>query len=140
MKTWRDYFESKEEDKEEKTGIDFDHDKEAGESKVHKGKVEKKHKEMLDFFEARKEGAKKIAREAKAKGGASLLTALHFEAKDGCYMAVISAIKNNKLENYFRSKFISLLAKLRHKNNQHEFQRISGEAEVWGEAISELFS
>ena len=139
MKTWIYFLENKEKE-EEKSGIDFDHDNENGEPLAHQNKVKAKHKEMLEFFAKRKEGARKIANSAKEKGGPSILTAWHFQAKDSQYREVIQAIQENKDESYFKSKWKSILNKLRNDMKQEQFQKTIGELEVWGEVIAQLFN
>lgn len=140
MKTWNQFFESKEKE-EEKTGIDFDHDNEKGESKSHKNKVLKKRKEVLAFFEKRMAGAQKIATQAKAKGGPAKLTYWHFSAKHEQYLEIIKAIKEGKNEVYFRSKWKSLMSKLHNgSQKQEQFQKTSGMLETWGEVIAKLFN
>lgn len=141
MKSWKQYCENHEKD-EEKSGLDLDHDNEKGESKIHKEKIKKKKEEMLDFFNKRKTGAQKIANEAQTKGGTSLLTAWHFKAKNVPYQEIITAIKQDKLETFFNSKFKTALNKLKPNLNltQEEFQKIMGEIEVYGEAVLKLFN
>ena len=141
MKTWQQYLESKKAEKaEEKNGLDLDHDLEKHEPKDHQIAVKKAKKNMLEFFTKRKEGAAKIAAEAKAKGGPSKLTAWHFAAKAEPYSEVLSAIKADKDETHFLHKCFELVDKLKFKKlTQENFQKIMGQLEVWGEAVSELF-
>lgn len=142
MKTWNTFIEEKlsTEKQEEKSGIDIDHDKEKGESSEHKHKFEEAKKAMLDFFKKRKEGAAEIARKAKAKGGASILTYWHFAAKSQPYSEVLRAIKEDKSDSYFINKCKSIMAGLHvDKMTQQKFQRVMGQLEVWGEARAELF-
>jgi hypothetical protein len=140
MLSYKQFRENKETD-EEKTGLDTDHDNERGESKEHQDKFKKKHKEMLDFFHARKEGAAKIARESAAKGTpAAQLTAWHFKAKHPQYIAVIQAIESGRDESFFMTKCKSILSRIHcGKMTQENFQKMMGEAEVWGEALAHLF-
>lgn len=136
MKTWLEFSVEKQ---EEKTGMDTDKDKERGESKEHRDKVKKAKEKMLDFFEKRKGGAKKIAQEARAKGGPSILTYWHFAAKDVPYREVIQAIKQDKDKSWFESKFRSNLSIIKPNMGQQKFQEVMGRLEVFGEAIAELF-
>jgi hypothetical protein len=93
-----------------------------------------------DFFEARKNGALKIALNAKEKGGPSLLTYWHYSAKDKPYADVLKAIAEKREENYFHDQYDKTMTKLhKTKFDQKEFQITIGELEVWGEAISKLF-
>lgn len=130
-----------EEEREERSGLDLDHDNERKESSGHAKKVLKKHREMIEFFTKRREGAKKIAKSARAKGGPSMLTYWHFEIKNAVYTEVIEAIKNNQDEPYFRTKWKKVMRMLHSgTQKQEDFQKTIGELEVWGEAISQLFN
>lgn len=94
----------------------------------------------LGFFEKRLGGAQKISVQAKEKGGLSLLTHYHFAAKIKEYKAVEDAIQEGKGQEFFQSKYRQLLEKLKDLNiTQKQFQALSGELEVWGEAIVQLF-
>ncbi len=143
MKTWEQYLESKKskaEKAEEKNGLDLDHDLEKHEPKDHQIAVKKAKKKMLEFFEDRKAGAQRIANEARSKGGAAQLTAWHFAAKAQPYSEVLAAIRSNRDETYFLNKCYQLVDKLKFKKlKQQDFQKIMGQLEVWGEAVSELF-
>jgi hypothetical protein len=140
MKSWHQFREDKERD-EEKNGLDFDHDNEKNEPKAHQQAVKRAKEKMLDFFEKRKAGASKIASEARAKGGPSMLTAWHFAAKAQPYTEVLAAIRSNQNEPFFAQKCHSLVGRLRFgKLKQEEFQKVIGELEVWGEAIAQLFN
>ncbi len=143
MLTFHKFIESKkEEDLEEKSGLDLDHDHEKGESPAHKEKVEKKHKEMIDFFTKRQQGAREILSRAKSKDTkTSQLTIWHFSAKVSEYFQIITAIKTNKSKSYFESKYRLALEKLKNKNiDQKSFQMASAHVECWGETISQLFN
>jgi hypothetical protein len=97
-------------------------------------------KEKIDFFQKRRDGAKTIAVNAKAKGGPAMLTYYHFAAKDPLYKQVLDAIKSDKKEQFFKSKYDQSMSKLhRTKFDEKDFQKLSGELEVWGEALSVLF-
>jgi hypothetical protein len=138
MRSLEEFRESRERD-EEKTGLDTDHDNEVGESLKHKKKFEAKHKEILEFFNKRKEGAAKIAKESAAKGGPSQLTVWHFKAKSSPYSEVIAAIKSGKDKSYFKQKWQSIHGQIHIGMKQRVFQQAMGELEVWGEAIAEIF-
>lgn len=140
MRTWQQFLETHESD-EERNGIDTDHDNERGESAEHKAKVKKAHAETVKFFKARKEGAAKIASEARAKGGPAMLTAWHFAAKAKPYQEVLSAIETGKDKSFYVSKCNNLLHKIRiGRMTEQHFQEVMGELEVWGEALAQLFS
>jgi hypothetical protein len=93
-----------------------------------------------EFFDKRREGARKISDSAKEKGGPAMLTHWHFLAKDAQYEDVIKAMKEKKGREFFVGKYKSFLEQL-HKSDfgQKRFQAISGQLEVWGEALSRLF-
>jgi hypothetical protein len=93
-----------------------------------------------EFFGRRREGASKISDSAKEKGGPAMLTHWHFLAKDAQYEDVIKAVKEKKGKEFFVGKYKSFLEQL-HKSDfeQKRFQTISGQLEVWGEALSRLF-
>lgn len=96
--------------------------------------------DSLTFFDKRMTGAKKLSAQAKEKGGPSLLTHYHFAAKVKQYEAVEQAVREGKDRKFFESKYQSILSKLKNLNmTQRQFQAISGELEVWGEAIVQLF-
>ena len=92
------------------------------------------------FIKARREGAKKIAAAAKAKGGPAMLTYYHFVVKDAEYREVLQAIKNKKPESFYNSKYDAIMNELHQtKFEKESFQKIVGKLEVWGEAISIIF-
>ena len=94
----------------------------------------------LEFFNKRRNGAKKLSAQAKEKGGPAILTHWHFAAKDSQYETVLNAVKMGKEKNYFVEKYKQVLQKMEKTNfSQKEFQSLSGEIEVWGEAIARLF-
>jgi hypothetical protein len=139
MTTWQQFREDKEKD-EEKNGLDQDKDDEKGEDKKHKAAVKAAKAENIAFFEARRDGARKIANEANSKGTeAAKLTYWHFKHKDLPYAEVIRAIKSDQNETFFASKYRQALNRIRMHMKQEEFQRFVGEMEVFGEAFSKLF-
>lgn len=93
-----------------------------------------------EFFEKRRAGARKISASAKEKGGPAMLTHWHFLAKDAEYEDVFKALEDRKGKEFFVGKYKSFLEQL-HKSDfeQKRFQTISGQMEVWGEALSRLF-
>jgi hypothetical protein len=141
MRTWEQYLESaKEEDQEEKNGLDTDHDHEAGESAKHQAKVKEAKNKMIEFFEKRKKGAAKTAAESKIKGGPAILSYWHFSAKAGPYRDVLAAIKRNENERWFKVKCNELIRKLNSHMKQQEFQKLMGQIEVYGEAMAQLWN
>jgi hypothetical protein len=102
--------------------------------------IESKNEAMVEFFTKRKVGAEKIAAEARNKGGPAMLTAWHFAAKKRPYEEVIDAIKANKPKSYYDSKCRAGLHKIMcGRMGQKQFQEAMGIAEVYGEALAELF-
>lgn len=99
------------------------------------------HKELIDFFKKRKEGAKNIAKNAKEKGNTSTLTYWHFVVKNKSYSEVIEAIKSNKGKKFFEKKCRKFLNELK-KNDlkQKKFQEIIGRLEVWKEAYIKVYN
>jgi hypothetical protein len=100
--------------------------------------VDSKQKENITFCEDRKKGASKIADQARAKGGASQLTAWHFAAKLPEYDACIAAIRTNKPASYFHEQELKFIREVPSARNQRRFQEIMGKAEVWGEVFIKL--
>lgn len=97
-------------------------------------------KAKFDFFVKRQNGAKDIARKAKKKGGASMLTAWHFEAKEKPYDEVLTAIEDKKEKSFFEKKCRELMREINFNNmTQKQFQAKMGELEVWGEALYKVF-
>lgn len=90
---------------------------------------------FIDFLETRKKGAEKIRKAAQEKGGASLLTAQHFKAKEVPYKKSIQHATDDNRESYYKEEAEKCLAKLKSWDSmtQKEFQSVMGELEVWGE-------
>lgn len=97
--------------------------------------LEKTKDKFIEFLETRKKGAAKIERSARAKGGASLLTAQHFKAKEIPYNKAIEAALTENREEFYKKEADKCYSKLGSWKNmtQKEFQTIMGELEVWGE-------
>lgn len=94
----------------------------------------------VEFIKARQSGAKKIAKSAKEKGGPSILTMWHFEAKEGPYNAVLEAIENDEPIAHYQEKCNKLIKRINFEEmTKKSFQEIMGELEVWGEAIGQIF-
>lgn len=89
-----------------------------------------------EFVEKRKAGAEKIAKAAEAKGGYSVLTAYHFQAKAKPYADVYKHREHEDRSTYYKEKAMEALDKLKKIDNlsQKEFQAITGVLEVYGEA------
>jgi hypothetical protein len=93
-------------------------------------------KELAEFIEKRLQGALKIKQAAEAKGGAAMLTAIHFKAKEIPYEHSIEATKNKDF-NLIEKKANECLDKLKswNKMTQNEFQDIMGQLEAYGEVF-----
>lgn len=93
-----------------------------------------------DFFKKRQSGARDTAKKARKKGGPSLLTAWHFEAKEKPYDQVLEAIKNKEDKSFYEKKCIEIHRRINfNRMTQREFQAAMGELEVWGEACYKIF-
>ena len=88
-------------------------------------------KEFTPFVVKRLSGAEQIAKSSKEKGGASLLTYEHYNAKLPIYK---SARKKFNVKNA-KEFFNQLKNKLSYDMEQTEFQKVMGEMEVLGELI-----
>jgi hypothetical protein len=94
---------------------------------------------LPEFLETRKAGAEKIAKSAKEKGGASLLTAVHFKAKRVPYTQAIKHAKareNDEPLEGCKERADELVKMLKgwHKMSQNDFQKVMGELEAYGES------
>lgn len=94
---------------------------------------------LPEFLETRKAGAEKIAKSAKEKGGASLLTAAHFKAKKVPYTQAIKHAKARENDAPLegckeRADELVKMLKNWHKMSQMEFQKVTGELEAFGES------
>jgi hypothetical protein len=85
-----------------------------------------------DFIKKRSKGAEKIAKQAKEKGGASILTAIHFKAKEIPYDHCLENSDNLKS---IEKKADVVFNKLKNWKNlsQRQFQALMGELEAYGE-------
>ena len=92
------------------------------------------------FLAKRAASAEKIADSAKAKGGYSTLTAIHFAAKARPYaecekLETEYKDDHDKVNEIYKQKAEEVYAKLKDLDSlsQKEFQAFMGELEVWGE-------
>ena len=90
--------------------------------------------DLKEFVTKRSAGAKKIAKSAKDKGGYSLLTAEHFEAKEIPYKQSLDHAKD-KDSSFIKKKADECFHKLKKwdKMSQKEFQWVMGQLEAYGE-------
>jgi len=91
--------------------------------------------DLSKFLTKRKEGAAKLAKASKEKGGVSILTSLHFKAKDKPYKEALNESHDKPLE-HCKAKALECLDKLKDLDSltQDEFQKITGELEAYGES------
>jgi chorismate mutase len=87
---------------------------------------------LQDFLSKRQAGAKKIALQSQKKGGYSVLTAIHFKAKEIPYQECIKHL--NDVE-FVEKKADACWDKLKDWKNmsQREFQHVMGQLEAYGE-------
>ncbi len=85
-----------------------------------------------EFIKIRSNGAKKIEKQAKEKGGASILTAIHFKAKEIPYE---HCLENSEDIKSIEKKADLVFNKLKNWKNlsQRQFQALMGELEAYGE-------
>jgi hypothetical protein len=98
-------------------------------------KVDKNNPDDLEeFVTKRAAGAKKISNQAKNKGGYSLLTAVHFDAKKTPYTQASKHV-NDKDSVFIKKKADACFEKLKNwdKMSQREFQWVMGQLEAYGE-------
>jgi len=97
--------------------------------------LESKKDKFMEFLEIRKKGAEKIQKSAEAKGGASILTAQHFKAKEIPYKKALEHSTEENKEKYYLKEAEKCLSRLKSWKTmtQKEFQTVMGELEVWGE-------
>jgi hypothetical protein len=88
-----------------------------------------------EFLKKRKAGASKIAKSSRSKGGYSILTAFHFEAKEKPYNDCLKWENKKGKEKHFKEKAKEIYSKLKDLDSltQREFQVLMGELEVYGE-------
>ena len=89
------------------------------------------YKVFTPFVVKRLSGAEAIAKSSKAKGGDSMLTYEHYNAKLPIYKAARAKFDVEKA----KKEFSELQNKLSYSLQQTEFQKLMGELEVLGELI-----
>jgi hypothetical protein len=94
-----------------------------------------KDKSFSEFLTKRKAGAKKLEAQTRAKGGYSLLTAIHYQAKEKPYAESLKLKDDKNKEMIFKKKAKDVYDKLKDLDSlsQKQFQSLMGELEVWGE-------
>lgn len=88
-----------------------------------------------EFLHKRKAGATKIEAQTRKKGGYSLLTAIHYAAKQKPYADALKWENKEGKEKHFKEKAKEIYKKLSDLDSltQREFQALMGELEVYGE-------
>ena len=88
-----------------------------------------------EFLHKRKAGAEKLEAQTRKKGGYSLLTAIHYAAKQKPYADALKWENKEGKEKYFKAKAKEIYSKLSNLDEltQREFQALMGELEVYGE-------
>jgi hypothetical protein len=89
-------------------------------------------KHLKDFAQTRHDGAEKISKGAKEKGGHALLTWRHFDVKLPYYKSVVD--DEFELEEA-KKEFEKTLKSINLEMTQNEFQKEVGRLEVLGELI-----
>lgn len=102
---------------------------------IYEKKEERVEKPFDEFIEKRSAGAAKLGKAARDKGGFSMLTAFHFEAKAKPYKDADKWADKEDKAKHFKEKYKEAYAKLKNIDNlsQKEFQALSGILEVYGE-------
>jgi len=92
-------------------------------------------KKFHEFLSKRKAGATKIEKQTRAKGGYSLLTAIHYAAKQKPYADALKWENKKGKEKHFKEKAKEIYNKLKDLDSltQREFQSLMGQLEVYGE-------
>jgi len=87
---------------------------------------------LNDFIKIRAKGAEKLEKQAREKGGASILTAIHFKAKEIPYE---HCLENSDDLKSIEKKADVIFNKLKNWKNlsQRQFQALMGELEAYGE-------
>lgn len=96
--------------------------------------------EPKEFISKRKKGAEDICKKAQSKGGAALLTAVHFAAKEKPYSYAMSVCEKENAADLIKIKADKILKNLKNWNSmsQQKFQHIMGELEAYGEVYLQL--
>ena len=91
-------------------------------------------KDLSTFVNKRSQGAKKIQKMTENKGGFSLLTAVHFKAKEIPYKNCEKHVGDED-SKFVKEKADECFEKLKKwdKMSQREFQHVMGQLEAYGE-------
>jgi hypothetical protein len=93
-----------------------------------------------EFIERRMKGATDIQKKAEAKGGAALLTAVHFAAKQKPYEYTLKVCEKSEACDLIKAKADVVLDELQNWDNltQQRFQHLMGVLEAYGEVYLQL--
>jgi hypothetical protein len=96
--------------------------------------------EPKEFISKRKKGAADIQKKAEAKGGAALLTAVHFAAKEKPYEYALKVCEKDNAADLIRDKADGVMKDLKDWSNltQQRFQHLMGMLEAYGEVYLQL--
>jgi len=105
--------------------------------------IKLKTKQPLDskeFISKRKKGAADIQKKAETKGGAALLTAVHFAAKEKPYEYALKVCEKENAVDLIKDKAADIMKELKDWSNltQQRFQQLMGELEAYGEVYLQL--
>ena len=96
--------------------------------------------EAKEFISKRKKGAIDIQKKAEAKGGAALLTAVHFAAKEKPYEYTLKICEKENAAELIKKKAEELMEQLKEwpSLTQQKFQHLMGMLEAYGEVYIQL--
>jgi hypothetical protein len=96
--------------------------------------------EPKEFISKRKKGALDIQKKSEAKGGAALLTAVHFAAKEKPYEYALRVCEKENATEQIKKKADEVMKDLKDWSNltQHKFQHLMGALEAYGEVYLQL--
>ena len=99
-----------------------------------KGDKKNPEEDLEQFLKTRAAGAKKIESMASKKGGFSLLTAVHFKAKEVPYKQALKHCGDDNSE-FVKEKADECFEKLKKwdQMSQRDFQYVMGQLEAYGE-------
>lgn len=96
--------------------------------------------ESKEFISKRKKGADDIRKKTEAKGGAALLTAVHFAAKEKPYEYALKVCEKENAAELIKAKAQEIMNQLKDWSNltQQKFQHLMGMLEAYGEVYIQL--
>jgi hypothetical protein len=97
-----------------------------------KDTLKKTDAKLQEFLTKRQAGADKIAKASSKKGGYSILTAIHFEAKEIPYKECLAHLDDMEFIEKRADKCMDKLKDWK-SMSQREFQHVMGQLEAYGE-------